>query len=578
MNNNIQTSFIAVESFIELSGRERAQAVLDQGSFRELIGPFDRITSPHLPLQGIVAQSDDGVIVGRGTIDGEPAVAIALEGAFQGGGIGEVCGAKISGALEQVLRDHQKGIKTRPVLLLETGGVRLQEGNYGLLAIAEIGAAIMALRPYTPVVSVISGMIGCYGGMSICAAGLSSHLIMTRQGRLQLNGSEVIEQEAGIQEMDASDRARIWSMVGGEQRVAAGFADALVNDDVQEINTAIHDVFRQGIREVTRTAQVDRYLGLLAAVDADTLIVPSSIRESWKSGIVNTEHVQQSTSSSKEVQASTDSIEAPITRGRTWFEALSSHSASEQQGIASVLCADDELDGQPVRYISVVPNPNARFVRARQGEIGLEEGWTIARYIREVIEADQDTNKRAIVAIVDVPSQAYGYREEVLGIHLSCGAAVDAYATARLAGHPVIALIVGNAISGAFLAHGMQANRLLALDDDKVTVQVMSKQSAARITRRSIDQLNEAATKVPGAAYDIRSFAQLGALDQLIQGIEADHPQQQDIEHIQQTIIQAVADTRQGPRDLSVRLTGATASTGRASSIKVRQLLAEQWD
>lgn len=577
MDNNTQPLNIATESFIELSGRERAQAVLDAGSFRELIGPFDRMTSPHLPLQGIVAQSDDGVIVGRGTIDGEPAVAIALEGAFQGGGIGEVCGAKISGALEQVLRDHEKGIKTRPVLLLETGGVRLQEGNYGLLAIAEIGAAIMALRPYTPVVSVISGMIGCYGGMSICAAGLSSHLIMTRQGRLQLNGSEVIEQEAGIQEMDASDRSRIWSMVGGEQRVAAGFADTLVNDDIHEINEAIHDVFRQGIREVTRTAQVDRYLALLAAVDANTLIVPSSIRESWKSGIVDQENLQ-SQLGAQQAQANDSVVEAPITRGRTWFEALSGQSASAQQGIASVLCADTELENQRVRYISVVPNPNARFVRARQGEIGLEEGWNIARSIREAIEADKDGEKRAIVAIVDVPSQAYGYREEVLGIHLSCGSAVDAYASARLAGHPVIALIVGNAISGAFLAHGMQANRLLALDDEKVTVQVMSKQSAARITRRSIEQLNEAATKVPGAAYDIRSFAKLGALDQLIEGIEADQPQDKDIERIQQYLITAIAETRQGPRDLSVRLTSATATTGRASSIKVRQLLAEQWD
>lgn len=577
MDNNTQPLNIATESFIELSGRERAQAVLDAGSFRELIGPFDRMTSPHLPLQGIVAQSDDGVIVGRGTIDGEPAVAIALEGAFQGGGIGEVCGAKISGALEQVLRDHEKGIKTRPVLLLETGGVRLQEGNYGLLAIAEIGAAIMALRPYTPVVSVISGMIGCYGGMSICAAGLSSHLIMTRQGRLQLNGSEVIEQEAGIQEMDASDRSRIWSMVGGEQRVAAGFADTLVNDDIHEINEAIHDVFRQGIREVTRTAQVDRYLALLAAVDANTLIVPSSIRESWKSGIVDQENLQ-SQLGAQQAQANDSVVEAPITRGRTWFEALSGQSASAQQGIASVLCADTELENQQVRYISIVPNPNARFVRARQGEIGLEEGWNIARSIREAIEADKDGEKRAIVAIVDVPSQAYGYREEVLGIHLSCGSAVDAYASARLAGHPVIALIVGNAISGAFLAHGMQANRLLALDDEKVTVQVMSKQSAARITRRSIEQLNEAATKVPGAAYDIRSFAKLGALDQLIEGIEADQPQDKDIERIQQYLITAIAETRQGPRDLSVRLTSATATTGRASSIKVRQLLAEQWD
>src|SRR5437016_14634754 len=40
------------------------------------------------------------------------------------------------------------------------------------------------------------------------------------------------------------------------------------------------------------------------------------------------------------------------------------------------------------------------------------EGWTLAKYIREAIESDHDDDRRAIVAIVDVPSQAYGRRSE----------------------------------------------------------------------------------------------------------------------------------------------------------------------
>ena len=49
-------------SFIELGARQRARALLDAGSFRELIDPFARVTSPWLPRQGIVVQADDGVI------------------------------------------------------------------------------------------------------------------------------------------------------------------------------------------------------------------------------------------------------------------------------------------------------------------------------------------------------------------------------------------------------------------------------------------------------------------------------------------------------------------------------------
>jgi malonate decarboxylase beta subunit len=54
------------ESFAEKTARERARAVLDPGTFRELLDPFARIESPHLPMQGLVPQSDDGLVIARG--------------------------------------------------------------------------------------------------------------------------------------------------------------------------------------------------------------------------------------------------------------------------------------------------------------------------------------------------------------------------------------------------------------------------------------------------------------------------------------------------------------------------------
>ena len=108
----------------------------------------------------------------------------------------------------------------------------------------------------------------------------------------------------------------------------------------------------------------------------------------------------------------------------------------------------------------MVPDPDNPYPRARSGEVGLIEGWEVARAVREVVDADATrAEKRAIVAVIDVASQAYGRREEAYGIHQALAGAADAYASARLAGHPVIGLIVGRAMSGAFLAHGYQANR-----------------------------------------------------------------------------------------------------------------------
>ncbi|MEX5339264.1 carboxyl transferase domain-containing protein, partial [Pseudomonas paraeruginosa] len=128
-----------------------AKALLDEGTFRELLDPFARVMSPWLVKQNIVPQADDGVVIAKGTIQEQPVVLICIEGLFQGGSLGEVGGAKIAGALELAVEDNLKGIPTAAILLLETGGVRLQEANLGLAAIAEIQAAIVNLRQYQPV-------------------------------------------------------------------------------------------------------------------------------------------------------------------------------------------------------------------------------------------------------------------------------------------------------------------------------------------------------------------------------------------------------------------------------------------
>jgi malonate decarboxylase beta subunit len=264
------------DSFIELSARERARALLDAGTFRELLGPFDRIESPWLPLQGIVCQADDGCVIARGTIDGEPAVVAAIESAFQGGSIGEVSGSKIAAALELALRDCERGKPVRPVVLFETGGVRLQEANLGLAVIAEMQAAIVALRRHVPVVGVITGMVGCFGGMSLAAA-LCSYLVVTKQGRLGMNGPEVIEQEAGIEELDSSDRRHVWQLIGGEQRALTGFADALVEDDPDAVRAAVQRAFELGVPAAHRSEQVDTYLARLAEVDPAN-VTPETMR------------------------------------------------------------------------------------------------------------------------------------------------------------------------------------------------------------------------------------------------------------------------------------------------------------
>jgi malonate decarboxylase gamma subunit len=262
-------------------------------------------------------------------------------------------------------------------------------------------------------------------------------------------------------------------------------------------------------------------------------------------------------------------------RGAMWLRLLTG-GAHPAHDWTTVHACDAILAGRPARYIAVVPDPDNAFPRARDGEVGLVEGWRLAQAVREVIAMDRDAPaKRPIVAVIDVPSQAYGRREEAYGIHQALAGAVAAYADARQAGHPVIGLIVGLAMSGAFLAHGYQANRLIALDDPAVAVHAMGKASAARVTLRSVEALEKLAASVPPMAYDIKSFASLGILHEVLQLTNLALPDEQDIALVHGALEAALADILEDPRrDLSSRLRGRH----RGASRQVRALLASEWE
>jgi malonate decarboxylase gamma subunit len=275
------------------------------------------------------------------------------------------------------------------------------------------------------------------------------------------------------------------------------------------------------------------------------------------------------------------------TRGRIWFKALAGQESSMPGDPHSVLTVDAQIGDDKARFLCVVPDPDGRFPCARRGEVGLEEAYTLATRVREVIDADKDGptssspaekgKKRPIIAIVDVKSQAYGRREETAGIHLAAAAAADAYATARFVGHPVIALVVGHAISGGFLTHGYQANRLLAFDDDGVLIHAMHKEAAARITRRTVVQLEKLAETVTPLSYNARDYAKLGLLYKLLHVSNPENPTEEDRLLVRDAVVAAIQDARNGSRDLDNRVESEAARNSRKASLLVRARLSEQW-
>jgi malonate decarboxylase beta subunit len=226
--------------WFDATARQRVAGLLDPGSFTEFIGPSERVQSPHLKMFDLPSAFDDGVIIGRGKLKGKDVLVAAQEGQFMGGTFGEVSGAKILG-LVRAARDH-KELPQTVLLLLDSGGVRLQEANAGELAVAELMRAIAQARSAgVAVIALVGGKSGAFGGAGLTAA-TCSRIVISEQGRIGVSGPEVIETNKGVEEFDAQDKALVWSTDGGKNRRLIGGADAFAEDSMDGFRAAAEAV------------------------------------------------------------------------------------------------------------------------------------------------------------------------------------------------------------------------------------------------------------------------------------------------------------------------------------------------
>lgn len=268
-------------SFYEANARQRANAVVDEGTFKELCGPEQRITSPHLPVLGQAVSFDDGVVTGVGTIRRRPVFVISQEGQFIGGAVGEVGGAKIVKTFDLALQLYEKinkkypGVENRfPAIVysFETGGVRLHEANAGLLAHAEVMEKIQQCRGKIPVITLVGSKVGCFGGMGFVAAACDV-IIMSELGRIGLTGPEVIEEVMGKTEFDSADRALIYRTTGGKHKYIMRDCAYLVNDTVSSFRQQIIEVLCMPYKKI----ELCRSIGSRGLVEEQLKIIDMAV-------------------------------------------------------------------------------------------------------------------------------------------------------------------------------------------------------------------------------------------------------------------------------------------------------------
>jgi len=281
------------QSFLECNARQRATALVDPDTFTELAGPRDRLSSPHLPVLGEAIQFDDGIVTGVGLIGRKPIFIASQEGRFIGGAVGEVHGAKLVNIV-RLARESFDGMtakgnlpeERRPavVLSVDTGGVRLHEANAGLLAHAELIDQFQDCKGKVPVVCLIGGKVGCFGGMGFIAAA-ADIIIMSQNGRLGLTGPEVIEEEMGKEEFDSSDRSLVYRTTGGKHRYIMRDCNFLAADSIAAFRAALRDALAlpyAALDAQRRIGSLEKVEEQLKLVDLCVKLAPKDSKDVWK--------------------------------------------------------------------------------------------------------------------------------------------------------------------------------------------------------------------------------------------------------------------------------------------------------
>lgn len=246
----------------------------------------------------------------------------------------------------------------------------------------------------------------------------------------------------------------------------------------------------------------------------------------------------------------------------------------------SAVIGTADLDGIECTIIaSDAMTANPKFSVVYAGIIGLEEGYKMALAVYHSMVADKEkplAEKRPIVLIVDTPGNGAGKQEEIFGMNKATGAYQLALAEARKAGHPIIALVVGRAISGGFLCHGMQADHILALAPKFDTlIHVMPITSISRITKLDIEWLQELARNNPVFAAGPDFFHRLGGVEELIDSIE--EMRERVIAHVAEVRAKKIAGKEEelGPWG---RGTLGVERGGRLTRSRVMQIMNDEFD
>lgn len=182
----------------ELIARDRILALVDEGTFEETEAGLTSLDPLHFsaakPYADSLARARaetqllEAVITGRATIEGHPVAAGGMDFRFIGASMGSAVGEKIARLFDLAV-EERRGV----VLLIASGGARMQEGMLSLMQMAKTAAAAERLsREALPYVSVLVNPT--YGGVTASFAVVADVIFAEPGALVGFAGPRLVEE------------------------------------------------------------------------------------------------------------------------------------------------------------------------------------------------------------------------------------------------------------------------------------------------------------------------------------------------------------------------------------------------
>jgi malonate decarboxylase gamma subunit len=164
--------------------------------------------------------------------------------------------------------------------------------------------------------------------------------------------------------------------------------------------------------------------------------------------------------------------------------------------------------------------------------LGVDEAIRLSGHVLDSI----DKGGGPILVLVDSDSQRMSKRDELLGLNEFLAHLAKVLIHADMHGRPTIGLLYGHSAAGALLATGLATRVLVGLPGAEP--EVMDLPSMAKVTKLSMEALQEKAKSTPVFAPGLSNLAQMGAvhmtwsdavsLAEQLEALHADMPAVQD--------------------------------------------------